>query len=162
MKTQKTTKIDAYFCQSFGPQKDNPGISNIFLSDCIVSTYNKSPKPLIIQEDAALAFPPNISIDFVISKHHVPGEYLDSYEVSRQGVEYCKQHGYETLLVFAHPDHIWRVMKTLKKLGIHAIAADTRGTPYDPLSVQIWTRSKWIFLPREILTRMFYYLTGKI
>ena len=83
--------VDAFFCQSFGPQENNPGISNKFLADSIVQIYNQSPKPLIIQKDCADAFPDNIVIDKIISTHETSGKYLDSHEVSRQCVDYCRQ-----------------------------------------------------------------------
>ena len=155
-------KIDAYFCQSFGPQINGPGISNEFLAKLIIKKYRKDPLPLIIQKDCADAFPEDIYIDKIISEHQTPGKYLDSYEVSRQCFEFCLQNNIKTVLVFAHPDHVWRVAKTIKKFGLDWVIADTKGTPYDPKSVQLWTRSKWLFIPREIIVILAYWFSHKI
>ena len=155
--------VDGFFCQAFGPRKNNPGFSNQFLAGCIIQEYKKNPKPLIIQKECADAFPSNIKIDKIISKHEVYGKYLDSFEVSRQCYEYCKKNNLKTLLVFAHPDHIWRVVKTLEKIGFNNIVvADTRGTPYDWHSIQIWTKAKFIFLLREFFVRLLYLFKKKI
>jgi hypothetical protein len=160
--------FDAIFCQSFGPRKNEPGISNFYLAHRIQEVYNfyknthDRPIPLIIQKDCADAFTEDIKIDKIISQNRDPNKYLDSYEVSWQGAKFCREKNLKTVLVFAHPDHIWRVMKTLKKLGQNAIAADTSGTPYDPKSIQPWTRSRLRFLTREILVIAMYFITGKI
>ncbi|MFA6416784.1 MAG: hypothetical protein WCW61_01180 [Patescibacteria group bacterium] len=160
--------FDAIFCQSFGPRKNEPGMSNFYLAACILRVYNFYKNahdchvPLIIQKDCADAFTEDIKIDKIISQHRNPNTYLDSYEVSRQCAEFCTQKGFKTVLVFAHPDHIWRVMKTLKKLGLNAAAADTSGTPYDPKSIQPWTRSRLRFLIREKAVIIWYFLKGKI
>ena len=154
--------VDVIFCQSFGPRKNDPGISNRFLADCILKVYNKNPKPLIIQKDCADAFPVDVKIDKIISRHQVPGKYLDSYEVSRQCFDYCRAKNFETVLFFAHPHHVWRVQKTIEKFGLIGIIGDTAGMPYDSKSTQIWTRTKLIFIPREFLTRLFYLFSNKI
>jgi hypothetical protein len=154
--------VDAIFCQSFGLRSDGPGASNIFLATKILGIYRSRSLPLIIQKDCADAFPKNIKIDKIISHHEIKGRYLDSFEVSRQGAEFCKINGFNTVLVFAHPDHCWRVAKTLKKFGLKVLVANTVGTPYDPKSIQWWTRKRKYFIYREFLTRIFYFITGKI
>ena len=154
--------VDAYFCQSFGPRENGPGISNEFLAGIIAETYNKLPKTLIIQKDAAEAFPENIKIDKVISAHRKPGKYLDTYEVSRQCAEYCKEHNIKKLLIFAHPDQIWRVARSIERFGIKTVSVELSSMPYDPESVQPWPRSRRAFLPREFIVRIAYLFSGKI
>lgn len=162
MTKEEIDNVDAYFCQSFGLRKDGPGTSNEFLANFIVEIYNKIPKKLIIQEDAAIAFPKEIKINKIISKHSKPEKYLDTYEVSRQCAKYCKEYGIKKLLVFAHPDHIWRVARSIEKFGIETISVKLKSMPYDPESSQVWTRSRRAFLPRELIVRIYYFLTGKI
>lgn len=161
MEKTKKIKYDAIFCQSFGPQADNPGISNQYLADNIVKIYNKNPKPLIIQKDAADAFPEDIKIDKVISAHETPGKYLDTYEVSRQCAKYCWENNIRTLLVLSHPHQLGRVKMTVEHFGLKTTGV-TCNVPYDPKSVQIWTRSPWLFIPREIFVRIAYVIAGKI
>lgn len=156
-------KIQAILCQSFGARKDGPGTSNEALAKAIMRIYGdfeKSPK-LIIQKDTADAFPGDFEIDKIISEHEKAGKYLDSYEVSRQCAEYCRENNIKNLLVFAHPDHIWRVKKVTEKFGLNCLVASSE-VPYDKKSSQIWTRSKWLFLPRELFVIIAYFLTGKI
>lgn len=160
--------FDAIFCQSFGLRKNEPGMSNFYLAHCILKVYRIYKNyhdchiPLIIQKDCADAFTEDIKIDKIISQHHDPNKYLDSHEVSRQCAEFCAQKGFKTILVFAHPDHIWRVVRTLKKFDLDPVIADTAGTPYDPKSIQPWTRSRLRFLTREVLVIIMYFITGKI
>ncbi len=155
--------IQAIFCQSFGLRKNSPGTSNEALAEAIIRIREDFPCPpqLIIQKDTADAFPKEIKIDKIISQHEKAGKYLDSYEVSRQCAEYCRKNGIKNLLVFAHPHHIWRVKRVTEKLGLNCLAVSVK-IPYDRQSSQVWTRSKWLFIPREIMVIIAYFLTGKI
>jgi hypothetical protein len=153
---------DAIFCQSFGRRKYGPGLSNQYLAKLIIKLYDKNPKPLIIQKDCADAMPSRIKIDKIIDRHQNPKKYLDSFEVSRQCAEYCHEHNIKSLIVFAHPDHLGRVLMTIRKFGVKAIAADTKGAPYDSSSEQIWTRDRVTFIAREILTWLYYFLFRKL
>lgn len=162
LKKEEINSVEAIFCQSFGPRENCPGISNEFLANIIVETYSKMPRKLIIQKDAADAFPKNIQIDKIISAHKDPGKYLDTYEVSRQCAEYCKANNITKLLIFAHPHQSWRVVKTIEKFGLECLCVDLCSMPYDPKSVQVWTRSPWAFIPREFIVRIAYFFTGKI
>lgn len=156
-------EIQAIFCQSFGLRKDGPGISNEALAAAITRIREDFPCPpqLIIQKDTADAFPQEVKIDKIISGHQAAGKYLDSYEVSRQCAEYCREKRIKNLLVFAHPHHIWRVKKVTEKFGLNCLIASIP-VPYDKKSSQIWTRSKWLFIPREIIVIIAYWLTKKI
>jgi hypothetical protein len=156
-------EVDAIFCQSFGLREDGPGTSNQALAEAIIKIHGELSKPpkLIIQKNCADAFPEGFKIDKIILEHSNPGKYLDSYEVSRQCAEYCFRNGIKKLLVFAHPDHLWRVRKTIEKFEFDCLGV-TSPVPYDKKSSQIWTRSKWLFLPREMIVNLIYFLTGKI
>jgi len=156
-------EIKAIFCQSFGRRGNNPGLSNIALAESVIRICGDFDQPpaLIIQKDCADAFPNYFKIDKVISKHDKPGKYLDSYEVSRQCAEYCRKNGIKNLLIFSHPHHAWRVRKVTEKFGLNCLTVTVK-IPYDRKSVQLWTRSAWLFIPREILVIIAYWLTGKI
>jgi hypothetical protein len=65
-------KIDAIFCQSFDPRKNEPGISNNFLANCILTKiYDQTLKPLIIQKDCVDAFSGEVKIDKIIFQHQI-------------------------------------------------------------------------------------------
>ena len=153
-------KVDVIFCPSFGKRDNEVGLSNKFLINKILNFCKKNSLPLIIQKDCADYFSEEIKIDKIINEHRVSGKYLDTVEVVRQCVEYCTEKKFEKILVFAHPDHLSRIKKNLKKFGFEFEIANTFGCPYDSSSLQWWTRNKTFFILREIMV-LFYYLIKK-
>ncbi len=149
---------DVICCLSFGKRDKGPSLSNKFLIERVVNFYKDKPLPLIIQKDCADFFPKEIEIDKIISNHVVSGEYLDTKEVVRQCVKYCKVHNLKKALVFAHPDHLPRIKKIFNQFDFKFETADTSFCPYDSKSLQIWTRSKIIFLLRELLVYLYYFI----
>lgn len=97
-----------------------------------------------------------------IKKGRVVSQYLNTYEVAFRAAEICKKLNIKKILILAHPHHAWRCKKTLEKLGLSVGVIDTSGCPYDSSSNQIWTRSRALFIPREILARLMYLVKGYI
>jgi uncharacterized SAM-binding protein YcdF (DUF218 family) len=64
------------------------------------------------------------------------------------------------VVVVAHPDHVWRAVRTAENLGLQVVVADTSAVPCDPDSVQKWTRSRARLRSREILVRIYYLMRG--
>lgn len=150
------SQIEAIFCPSFGKRKEGINLSNDFLAKKIVEFYAIKKLPLIIQSDVADAMPSDIKVDKTISQHQVPGKYLDTLEVSRQCVKYCEENGYKKIIVFAHPDHLPRVIKTISFFGLNYETGNNFGCPYDSKSSQIWTRNRFVFLFREVFVILYY------
>jgi hypothetical protein len=92
-----------------------------------------------------------------------PDQYLDTYEEVCKHLLVCEEKGWKTLLVMAHRHHLWRTYMVLKKKGYEVVVAPgCENISYDPESKQCWTWGGWIFIPREVLARLFYLFTGKI
>ena len=136
--------------------------SNQALADTVRSLLRHSFLPLLLQCEVADALPPGTDIALVVRKHRVSGACLDTREVLEQVAEFTKNCDLKRVVIVAHPDHAWRVMRAAERLGFEVFVADTQGVPYDPNSLQPWTRSKRQFVLREILARLFYLRRGWI
>lgn len=154
--------FDAYFCLSFGNRISETSETNQFLVNSVIKKYKQTKKPLIIQSECAHAFPLSIYIDKVISSQDMEVDHQDTYEAVQRCYVYCKENKIKSLLVFAHPQHAWRVKRSLEKIGLHPFIANTKGAPYDLKSTQAWAKSEFIFIPRELFKRLYYLFSGKI
>ena len=147
--------------QSFGLRRGAPGLSNGALANIARGLYKSYGLPLVLQWEIADCLP-DLQKAGVIRKHRTPGDYLDTYEVLVQSAEICREHGWRKAIIVAHPDHVWRVMKTAEKLGLETAIPDLVSVPYDSLSLQPWTRGKRKFVSREIIARLLYLVRGWI
>lgn len=163
---------------SFGQRKDTPGPINEKLADEIFLLPVNL--PLILQQEIASALLPNEKLAnlpqatessktafppelFVISEHsRKPGKYLDTREVLTQAAAICKERGWKKIILVAHPDHMWRVKESAKKLGFALVRTWSTQVFYDPESAQFWTRNRAFFVIREIPARIIYLLKGWI
>lgn len=149
---------DVLLVQSFGLRQDSPGPSNEALAKIAENLYRPYVFPLVLQWEVADCLSGTKA--GVIREHRRKGEYLDTYEVLCQSWIICQARGWKRAVVLAHPDHMWRVVKTAEKLGFKTVAADVSSTPYDKESIQWWTRNRALFIAREIPTRVYYLLRG--
>lgn len=156
----KLRLADVIFCPSFVASVSGPGSANVFLAKCLLEIYVDSHRPLVLQKDCADALI-DTKISLVISQH-AEGKYLDTFEVTRQAVQFFKEKGFKTVLVCAHPDHLWRAIKTLQKFNFRVLALDTSGTPYDRSADRWWAKRRLTFLIREFFARLYYYFNGHI
>lgn len=100
---------------------------------------------------------------YVVTTHLLqPGVYVDTEEVNRQAARECKKRGIKTVVLVAHPHHIWRAGKNLERHGITVLFAPSDDIPYDPTCSRWWLRSPWLFIPREVLSRLYYLSKGWI
>ena len=82
----------------------------------------------------------------VIREHQITGEYLNTDEVARQGVEFATAQGYKSILILAYPyirrPYCVRFTRRLAKPhGITVKVARVGWIHADPLSEQWWTRN---------------------
>jgi len=153
---------DVLIGQSFGVRaNNNPGKSNEKLSCIAKEIQDKYSVPLILQWEIAEGIQ-SISDVEVIRQHRRKGKYLDTYEVIAQANNICKKNGWNRVIMLAHPHHCWRCVMAAEKLGLSVAVVNTMEISYDHLSKQIWTRSPWMFMPRELVARLLYLVTGKI
>jgi hypothetical protein len=144
---------------SFGVTPKGPGKSNIALGH-IAKKLNKTRNiPLILQWEISDTIPTVKKVGIITSN---PNEYLDSYEVLRQSKVICDANGWKTAVILAHPDHLWRCKKIAEKMGVEVLIVDTSNVPYDSASTEVWTKNRFVFLPREILACALYFIRGWI
>ena len=145
--------------QSFGLAGDGipGGVSNEAMAKIVKEIHRQYELPMVLQWEIA-----DCLIDLpmvgVVREHRKFGKYLDTREVLVQSFLVCKKQGWTRVIVVAHPDHIWRVKKVAEKLGLDVFIPDTSSVPYDPHSIQSWTRNKIRFIPREIAARLLYFI----
>ncbi len=65
---------------------------------------------------------------------------------------------WKRILIVASPDHTPRVLRDARLCGFWKAEADDyfvgrEAEFFSPLSNQWWTRSRWLFLPRELILR---------
>ena len=133
---------------SFGQGRDGaPGLSNEALARVASGLMEKYNLPLISQHEIADCMPQGAAKpqDLVVRESRKKGQYLDTAEVLAQAKIHCTKFGFTKAIVAAHPDHAPRVLLLCQKLGFDAVVADTKDVPYDPDSVQEWTRSRKSF-----------------
>jgi len=148
--------------QSFGLRSHDPGPSNAELARIAHALSRQHQTPLILQWEISDALVHPTTCAGVVREHRIRGRYLDTYEVLSQSAILCRSRGWKRAIVLAHPDHAWRVVRTAERLGFTAVAADTGTVPYDPKSIQPWTRRRASFIPRELVARLLYLVRGWI
>ena len=93
--------------------------------------------------------------------HH--REYVGTYETVHEQVTcYLQPQRITKIHVEAHPEHAWRVVMCYRRCGIEVVSLCTMGRPYPPESTQVWCRSKFRFVPYEVLARLLYVAKGYI
>lgn len=156
-------QADVIIAQAFGRRQSDPGPSNQALAEVVARIAKPQHLPVILQWEVADAYSAEVGESvYVVRSHRQPGKYLDTLEVLEQAALICHQHGWQKAVIVAHPDHAWRVVANACKLGFTVLTPDTSNCPYDPESVQSWTRSAWLFLPREIVARLLCLVRGQL
>lgn len=153
---KKLMEAEVIVAQSFGLRKNGEHCqSNVEMGRIINQLCQKFDIKAIPQIEIAECTECK-NIISIVQKHQIPGEYLDTYEVIRQAMEICKEKDFKKIIVVSHPDHVWRCKKIVEKFGFKAIIPDTSKVGYDPKSDQIWTTHKFLFIIREIPSRLLY------
>ncbi|MEI6054053.1 MAG: hypothetical protein WCQ49_01655 [Candidatus Saccharibacteria bacterium] len=155
---------------SFGAAENDPGYVNQLLSDDIrrISKYileeTNISLPLLLQQEIAAAMPSKVKTDFVIEGElsSMTGKGLDSWAVLNQALEYMKEHNLERPIIAAQAYHIGRVALQAVNLGMDPIIIGGMTKEFDPESSQIWTRSKYLWVPRELVAITYLKANDKI
>lgn len=144
-------KADCVIGQSFGASEHGPGYVNELLAKYIVDNVCTN-VPLILQNEIAAAMPNNRKPVFSIegAPSTLTGGGLNSLAAIEQANIYMKENGLEQPLFIAQAYHIGRVAMLATNLGINPIIPENLPTEFDPESTQIWTRNKYLWIPREL------------
>lgn len=154
---------EVFIAQSYGLRKDSPGTSNEKLADEIRRFHSFYPHPLILQWEVADCLEDLKKwIVLRIEKHRTPGKYLDSKEVKTQAAIEMKKRGWKTAILISHPWQNWRCKKILEHLGTQVRIPLLKRISCDRKSIQWWTRYLFLWILREIPTRLYYLYKGWI
>lgn len=146
---------------SFGHRNPEPGSSNEAMAEVI---RQLAPDIIVVQcEIGKVLRKFGIMPHYEVSRHHKLGRYLDTEEVACQMLELLRKSNFQNAIisVIAHPAHLPRCIRILRKLGITTTLTPVHADiPYDPKSHQIWTRSPFLFRIRETIAFPIYLLRG--
>ncbi|MBI2047692.1 MAG: hypothetical protein HYT27_00990 [Parcubacteria group bacterium] len=145
---------------SFGMGGSEAGISNKVMAQVISKLQ---PDIISVQKEIGKALRDlGVTLDHEVFAHQTQGKYLDTEEVARQMITFLKTKKLHEkyVSVIAHPAHISRCVRILRKLGLQKITLIHADIPYDPLSEQIWVRSPLLYRTREILAFPLYLYRG--
>lgn len=157
-------EAEVFIAQSYGMRKNSPGTSNEELADEIRRIHKKYPLPLILQWGVADCLPDLKKwIVLIIRKHLlVSGKYLDSREVKRQAAEEMKKRKWKTAFLISQPWQTWRCKRILECFSIRVKIPLMKSISFDRESLQWRTRCLFLWIVREIPTRLYYIYKGWI
>lgn len=147
---------------SFGHRGTEPGISNEAMAT-VIQKLMPVPDIISVQWEIGKALKQlGITPQHEVLTHRRAGRYLDTEEVARQMLDFLHVSNLQNVIiaVLAHPAHLSRCIRILRKLGIRETVPINADIPYDPESHQIWTRSLLLLHIREILAFPIYLLRG--
>ena len=161
---------DVIIAPSFGQGENNPGFSNVDIAGYIfIALMELKNLPLILQWEVASIYSqflkgleekPKLH---TVRTHRHWWKYLDTYEVLSQTKQIIEQEEWHHPVLVAHPWHIFRAKKILKKMGIKPIIPSDLGIiSFDSESTQWWTRNWFFWMIREVPTRLIYFKCGWI
>jgi hypothetical protein len=90
------------------------------------------------------------------------GHGVGSWGTLVEAKRYMTEHGLNNPIMVAQAYHIGRVMRQAAKLDIHAMAPDDLPFQFDRESEQLWTRSKALWIPRELIGQAVLRRQGKL
>ncbi|GEM_PF-843946 len=150
---------------AFGCRKSGAGLSNHALGIALNISHKMHPNlPIMVQSEFIPPMKGDWVPEIVVGIHQVPGKYLDTREVLAQMASVCLENDLRCAIIIAHPDHQWRVVRAARKLGFESIVPSLveLDVPYDPESVQWWTRNRFLFWIRETPVIAYYWIRGWI
>ena len=93
-------------------------------------------------------------LNIPVSEIDVSERMSSTFKFVKALASVADRNGWKKILVVAAPDHAWRCVRDLKKLGFEAEADDYFSKNgillYDKNSEQWWTRSRFLFWLREV------------
>ena len=164
---------EAFILLGFGLNQEDdgviaPGASNMALAQWVAS-HNPYKLPTITQMGIYLALKelekeqPDLAIDtWVINLPHDPRVHVDTAGAALQIWLICENTGISRVCLVTHPHQSERARRIFGKLPLtELIMPHLPDIPYDPASIQIWTRSRFYYLLFEyLMARPIGYLFG--
>lgn len=144
-----------------GDTPDGPSITTHHLADIIRVVHREYALGIIAQGETAQCLN-GLPVLTATPRQAEADHYIDTREVVLFHKRACEQLNFSRIVLVAFGHHLWRAKKTAERLGLVVYIPEGIESPYDPHSTQWQCRSAWFFIPREILTRTYYWLRGWI
>lgn len=113
---------------------------------------------LVAQWEVAAAFREIIgfSAAYVVEKHRLDGEYLDSEEVMAQAAAIFRDHGITEVIPVANPFlHLFACHRIIRESGLTPIKRKVRWIGFYKDSLQWWTRGPIRCLAYAVMQKLF-------
>lgn len=137
---------------------------NAAMAEHVLAKIDRYHLPFCVQAEIKRYIGPDF-IGFVsmqTSDTHSVGYVGTNETVQEQAEQYLLPRGKTKIHVEAHPDHAWRVIRCYHRRGIEVVSLCSTSKPYPSASRQTWCRSRFRFIPYEILVRLYYLAKGYI
>lgn len=144
----------------------DPGKSNISLALECMEIMDKYGIPGIVQWEIAVAFPEewyyrNADRIVCLWPPKGKGNYFSTWDVKILTYKIMNQRQWAIPIEVAHKRQITRAYLIVRKImGKKVVVLPQKTTVFDPQSVQLWVRAWYLWLPREILTRLHHLYKG--
>lgn len=142
---------DVIVGHSFGTHTGE-GSVNRYLAEYILE--NEDGRPIVVDRNLADAFPSDVDKISRVAEGQASGATgggVGTWGTLLEAKDFMKERKLERPLMIAQACHIGRVAMQAQKLGMDAVIPANLPTSFDAESDQIWTRSKMLWVPREVI-----------
>ena len=152
---------DVIVGHSFGTLTDEMSV-NRELAEYILDRVDG--RPIVVDRNLADAFPDEHHIDLVVEGQvsDARGNGVGTWGTLIEAKEFMKTHELSKPLMIAQAYHIGRVAMQAQKLQMDSIIPEKLPTRFDKQSAQVWTRSRNMWVPREVIGSIVLKSQGKL
>lgn len=139
--------------------EETPGKINEHLATIIRELHEQFQLPLILQGEVVPCLR-----DLRILAHTAQQQEIDRYLSTRDVCLFqkkvCEEHGFQRVIVVAFGHHLWRAVRATERVGLEVLIPPGIQNVYEPKSSQWFCRSSFLFVPREIMVRLYFLMRG--
>lgn len=139
--------------------KETPGKINEHLATIIRELHEQSQLPLILQGEITPCLP-DLPILAQTPQQQDAHRYLSTRDVCLFQKRVCEERGFRRVIVVAFGHHMWRAVRATERVGLEVLVPPGIQNAYDPKSSQWFCRSPFLFVPREIMVRLYFLMRG--
>ena len=152
---------DVIVGHSFGTLTDETS-ANRQLAEYILDHVDG--RPIVVDRNLADAFPGDHRIDLVVEGEvsDARGNGVGTWGTLIEAKGFMETHELSKPLMIAQAYHIGRVAMQAQKLQMDAIIPGNLPTRFDRESAQPWTRSRTMWVPREVIGSLVLKSQGKL
>ncbi len=149
--TVNSLEADCLVGHSFGTPTESGSVNHALAEQILLQSDER---PVIVDRTLADAFPErDIMVDYIVEGpiSNTTGTQGGTWQTLLGARDFMKQEGLSVALMFAQANHIGRVLMQAEKLGIDYVVPENLPRNFDAHSEQWWTRSKSLWVPREVI-----------